>query len=55
MTTLTSITTQQIQQLRTEAASAGDLAQVRICDRALRGSMRATRICVQVISAAEAQ
>lgn len=45
-------TTEQITALRFEAATAGDLAMVRICDRAIAGSSRALRECRRVIAAA---
>lgn len=40
MTTNDSITAAQIEQLRTEAAEAGDLEQVRLCDLARRSLAR---------------
>ena len=48
------LTTAQLHALRSEAAMAGDLAQVRLCDRALRGSVRAVRECRRVLAAAAA-
>lgn len=46
------ITTAQIKALQTEAAEAGDMRQVAICDRALNGSVRARSICARVIRSA---
>lgn len=46
------ITTDQIQSLRTEAGQAGDLDQVAICDRALDGDADAITECERVIEAA---
>lgn len=43
------ITTADIRSLRTEAAAAGDLAQVKACDRAIDGSKRAIAECKRVI------
>jgi hypothetical protein len=48
-----SITKDQIQQLRTEAAAAGDEAQVRLCDSALMATTTrgtAWRKCVEAIT-----
>jgi len=53
MTTFATITTSQIATLRAEAATAGDIKMVAICDRALAESTRAIRECVRVISDAE--
>jgi hypothetical protein len=47
-------TQEQIQALRDESAIAGDLAMVRLCDRALRGSVRAVRECRRTIAEARA-
>jgi hypothetical protein len=44
------VTTKQIEELRDEAGAAGDMEQVRICERALRGSRRARAECVRVIA-----
>lgn len=52
---MTTITTRQIETLRTEAGMAGDTKMVAICDRALAGSQRARRECARVIRAAQAQ
>lgn len=41
-----------IEQLRLEAAEAGDLAQVDICDRALDGDKEARAECARVIQEA---
>lgn len=49
------ITDEQIHALSTEAAEAGDIAQVAICDRALSGDETARAECSRVIAAAEAQ
>lgn len=46
---MTITTTYQIERLRAEAGEAGDVAQVAICDRALRGSQRAIRACERII------
>ena len=46
---LRSLTTSGIATLRQEAAVAGDLAQVAICDRALAGSRRAQAECARAI------
>lgn len=43
---------QCVRELRSEAASAGDDAQVAICDRALSGDAKALEECVRVIQAA---
>lgn len=48
------VTDDQIEQLKTEAARAGDLEQVRICERALRGNVQAREECERVIRAAKA-
>lgn len=45
-------TTAQIRALRDEAATAGDLAQVDLCERAIRGDARAIRACARVITRA---
>lgn len=49
-----SITTTQIEALRNNAAEAGDLDQVAVCDRALAGDDAAIAECVRVITDAEA-
>jgi len=54
-TTLETLADDQITTLRTEAGSAGDLAQVALCDRALTGDTEARTECVRVIRDAEAQ
>lgn len=46
------VTSEQIEALRSEAGSAGDLAQVVICDRALDGDFGARAECARVIAAA---
>ena len=48
-------TPDRVTALRDEAAEAGDLKQVAICDRALKGSGAALAQCGQVIVYAEAQ
>jgi hypothetical protein len=53
-TTTKTVTTAQIRALRTEAAQAGDQAQVEICDRALDGDEAAVAECARVIAAAQA-
>ena len=45
----------QIAALRSEAAAAGDLAQVAVCDRALDDELEAIGECARVIAAARAQ
>lgn len=45
-------TAAQLHALRAEAAIAGDTVQVRICDRALQGSVRALRECRRVLTTA---
>lgn len=55
MTTIDTITDEQIDLLRAEAAAHGDLAQVRLCDRALDGDHTARLECARVIRDAEAQ
>lgn len=54
MTTIDTLTDDQIRTLSTEAAVAGDMEQVQICDRALDGDEAARRECVRVIRSAEA-
>jgi len=53
------ITARQIEILRAEAARAGDMAQVELCDRALDtadpGMYEARAECAEIIAAAEAQ
>lgn len=49
------ISDEQIRQLSTEAAEAGDLAQVRVCERAMTGDERARLACAAIIRDAEAQ
>lgn len=51
-TSMHTITDEQIATLRAEAGAAGDMAQVAICDRALRGSAAARAECARVIAAA---
>ena len=46
---------ESIAALMTEAGAAGDLAQVRLCKRALAGDQRARAACVEVILDARAQ
>ena len=43
------LTVEQIRKLRSEAASAGDERQVRICDRALDGDDAAIGACMRVV------
>ena len=45
----------QIENLRSAAGQAGDLKQVKICDRALSGSKAARRACATVIAYAEGE
>lgn len=49
------VTDTQIEQLRTEAATAGDLEQVALCERALEGDLDAQERCARVIRQARAQ
>lgn len=49
------ITPAQIRKLSNEAAEAGDLEQVAICDRALAGDAEAIAECARVIADAAAQ
>ena len=49
--TMNAITTRQIEALMTEAAAAGDMAQVAMCRRALDGSARARKGCAKAIKA----
>lgn len=44
------ITDTQIEQLSREAAEAGDLDQVALCERALAGSRSASRACAKAIA-----
>jgi hypothetical protein len=44
---------EQVRALRDAAAGAGDLEQVKVCDRALAGSARARRECAKVITYAQ--
>lgn len=55
MTTIETLTNAQIRALRTEAATAGDDAQVALCDSALDGDDSARAHCAKAIAAAEAQ
>jgi hypothetical protein len=50
----TMLADEHIEQLRTEAGAAGDLAQVAICDRALAGDAEAIDECQRVIDEARA-
>lgn len=54
MTTTQTITTNQLAALRDEAATAGDLEQVAICNQAINGHQESIAICVEVISNREA-
>jgi hypothetical protein len=49
------VSDQQIIALKREAAMAGDREMAAICDRALGGSARARRRCIEVIRSAQAQ
>lgn len=53
MTTIDTITTDQIRTLRDEAGAHGDLEMVAICQRALAGDAAAIAECVRVIRSAE--
>jgi hypothetical protein len=55
MTTTETLTTKQIETLRTEAARHGDHAQALICDRALQGDEAARAKCAKAIESAQAQ
>jgi len=55
MTTIDTITDEQIITLGEEAGCAGDLAMVAICERAIDGADEARAECVEVIRDAEAQ
>ncbi len=50
---MTEITDTQITTLSTEAAQAGDLAQVAICERAMAGDDDARAECARVIAAGQ--
>lgn len=54
MTTLDTITDEQIRTLSDEAGAHGDLEMVAICTRALAGDADALGECVRVIESAEA-
>ena len=54
-TTIETVTSEQISQLRIEAANAGDADQVQLCDAALDGDSAARAACVAAIQDAEAQ
>jgi len=53
--TTAAISREQVRALRTEAAEAGDLEQVAVCDRALEGDSDAILECSRVIADALAQ
>lgn len=53
MTTIDTITDEQIRALSYEAGCAGDLAMVAICERAIDGDDDARAECVEVIRYAE--
>ena len=59
MTTIENITREQIKQLRSEAAQAGDEEMEATCEAALHGTdeetFSAREVCIAVISDAEAQ
>lgn len=48
------VTNEQIDALRTEAGTAGDAAQVALCERALAGDEEAREECARVIAEAAA-
>lgn len=48
------VTNEQIDALRTEAGTAGDTAQVALCERALAGDEEAREECARVIAEAAA-
>ncbi len=54
MTTIDTITDDQIRTLSDEAGAHGDLEMVAICQRALEGDAAAIAECVRVIASAEA-
>lgn len=49
------VTSAQIRKLRSEAATAGDMRQVALCDRALTGEPSTRRACAEAIESARAQ
>jgi len=55
MTNATEITNSQIRKLSNEAAEAGDLEQVAICERALSGDAEARTECARVIEYARGE
>jgi|WetSurMetagenome_2_1015567.scaffolds.fasta_scaffold00474_5 hypothetical protein len=50
----TTVTDEQLATLRDEAASAGDMEQVRLCAEALEGNSKARTACAAAIEAARA-
>ncbi len=54
MTTIDTITTEQIEALSFEAGCAGDTEMVAICERAIDGEEAAIKECVKAIREAEA-
>lgn len=48
-------TMERVEDLRDEAAAAGDLDQVAVCSRALAGDDAALRACIEAIADAQAQ
>lgn len=54
MTTIETLTTEQIRTLRTEARSAGDEKMAQICTEALQGSDSARETVAEAIRSAEA-
>lgn len=52
---MTTITDEQIEQLRAEAATAGDAAMIEVCDRAIKGDDESRAECARVIADAKAQ
>jgi hypothetical protein len=54
MMTNGTVTNEQIDALRTEAGTAGDTAQVALCERALAGDEEAREECARVIAEAAA-
>lgn len=55
MTTIETVTAEQIRALRTEAREAGDTVQALLCTLALDGDESAKADCVAVIADAEAR
>jgi len=52
---LQKLTDTDLRKLREEAAEAGDLEQVLVCNRAIRGDQECRKLCREAIAAASAQ